>query len=187
MVPMVHENHLAIFVDVFVDEAAFTIEEARDILKAARDHDMPRKLHADEMADDHGAELAAEMGCVSADHLIWTSEKGIKAMAKEGVVATLMPGTVLSLGRTKFANARAFIEHGVPVALATDYNPGTCMCPNMLLIMALGCIHMKMTAEEVLVAATINGAAAVNRGMQTGSLREGKDADLLVLDIDTYK
>ena len=121
---------------------------------------MPRKLHADEMADDHGAELAAEMGCVSADHLIWTSEKGMKAMAKEGVVATLMPGTVLSLGRTKFADARAFIEHGVPVALATDYNPGTCMCPNMLLIMALGCLHMKMTAEEVMVAATINGAAA---------------------------
>jgi len=187
MVPMVHENHLATFVDVYVDEAAFTIEEARDILKAARDHDMPRKLHADEMADGHGAELAAEMGCVSADHLVWTSEKGMKAMAREGVVATLMPGTVLSLGRTKFADARAFIEHGVPVALATDYNPGTCMCPNMLLIMALGCMHMKMTAEEVVVAATINGAAAVNRGMQTGSLREGKDADLLVLDIDTYK
>jgi imidazolonepropionase len=138
MVPMVHENHLAVFVDVYVDQGAFTIEEARDILRAARDHDMPRKIHADEMADDRGAELAAEMGCVSADHLIWTSEKGMKAMAKEGVVATLMPGTVLSLGHTRFADARAFIEHGVPVALATDYNPGTCMCPNMLLIMALG-------------------------------------------------
>ena len=187
MVPMVHENHLATFVDVYVDQGAFTIEEARDILKAARDHDMPRKIHADEMADDHAAELAAEMGCVSADHLIWTGEKGMKAMAKEGVIATLMPGTVLSLGHTKFADARGFIEHGVPVALATDYNPGTCMCPNMLLIMALGCLHMKMTAEEVIVAATINGAAAVGRSAQTGSLREGKDADLLVLDIDTYK
>jgi imidazolonepropionase len=184
---MVHENHLATFVDVYVDETAFTIEEARDIFKAARQYDMPCKLHADEMADDHGAELAAEVGCVSADHLVWTSEKGMKAMAKEGVVATLMPGTVLSLGRTKFADARGFIEHGVPVALATDYNPGTCMCPNMLLIMALGCLHMKMTAEEVVVAATINGAAAVGRATQTGSLREGKDADLLVLDIDTYK
>src|SRR5450756_425740 len=95
MVPMVHENHLAIFVDVYVDESAFTIEEARVILTAAHDHDMPRKLHADEMADGHGAELAAEMGCVSADHLVWTSEKGMKAMAKEGVVATLMPGTCL--------------------------------------------------------------------------------------------
>jgi len=111
----------------------------------------------------------------------------MKAMAKEGVIATLMPGTVLSLGHTKFADARGFIEHGVPVALATDYNPGTCMCPNMLLIMALGCLHMKMTAEEVMAAATINGAAALNRAAQTGSLREGKDADLLVLDIDTYK
>jgi imidazolonepropionase len=187
MVPMVHENHLAVFVDVYVDESAFTIEEARTVLTAARDYDMPRKLHADEMADDHGAELAAEMGCVSADHLVWTSEKGMKAMAREGVIATLMPGTVLSLGHTKFADARAFIEHGIPVALATDYNPGTCMCPNMLLIMALGCLHMKMTAEEVMVAATINGAAALNRASETGSLRVGKDADLLVLDIDTYR
>jgi imidazolonepropionase len=187
MVPMVHENHLATFVDVYVDEGAFSADEARDILAAARDYGMPRKLHADEMADDHGAELAAEMGCVSADHLIWTSEKGMKAMSREGVIATLMPGSVLSLGRAKFADARGFIEHGVPVALATDYNPGTCMCPNMLLIMALGCLHMKMTAEEVLVAATINGAAAINRGAQTGSLREGKDADILVLDIDTYR
>lgn len=187
MVPMVHENHLATFVDVYVDESAFTIEEARDILTAARNYDMPRKLHADEMADDHGAELAAEMECVSADHLIWTSEKGMKAMARKGVIATLMPGTVLSLGRSRFADARAFIDHGVPVALATDYNPGTCMCPNMLLIMALGCIHMKMTAEEVLIAATINGACALNRGEETGSLRAGKDADVLVLDIDTYR
>ncbi|MGB9667253.1 MAG: imidazolonepropionase [Candidatus Cryosericum sp.] len=187
MVPMVHENHLATFVDVYVDESAFTPDEAREILKAARDQGMPRKLHADEMADDHGAELAAEMGCVSADHLIWTNEKGMKAMAKEGVIATLMPGTVLSLGHTKFADARAFIEHGVPVALATDYNPGTCMCPNMLLVMALGVLHMKMTAEEVMVAATINGAAAVGRAGDTGSLRPGKDADLLVLDIDTYR
>jgi imidazolonepropionase len=111
----------------------------------------------------------------------------MKAMAKAGVVATLMPGSVLSLGRSKFADARGFIEHGVPVALATDYNPGTCMCPNMLLIMALGCLHMKMTVEEVIVAATINGAAAINRASQTGSLRAGKDADLLVLDIDTYR
>jgi len=187
MVPMVHENHLATFVDVYVDADAFAVEEAREILTAARDYDMPRKLHADEMADDHGAELAAEMGCVSADHLIWSSEKGMKAMAKEGVIATLMPGSVLSLGRSRFADARGFIDHGVPVALATDYNPGTCMCPNMLLIMALGCLHMKMTAEEVLVAATINGAAAINRASQTGSLRAGKDADLLVLDIDTYR
>jgi len=187
MVPMVHENHLATFVDVYVDADAFAVEEAREILTAARDYDMPRKLHADEMADDHGAELAAEMGCVSADHLIWSSEKGMKAMAKEGVIATLMPGSVLSLGRSRFADARGFIDHGVPVALATDYNPGTCMCPNMLLIMALGCLHMKMTAEEVLVATTINGAAAINRASQTGSLRAGKDADLLVLDIDTYR
>lgn len=187
MVPMVHENHLATFVDVYVDQGAFTPDEAREILKAARDQGMPRKLHADEMADDHGAELAAEMGCVSADHCIWTNERGMKAMAKEGVIATLMPGTVLSLGHTKFADARAFIEHGVPVALATDYNPGTCMCPNMLLVMALGVLHMKMTAEEVMVAATINGAAAVGHAGDTGSLRPGKDADLLVLDIDTYR
>jgi imidazolonepropionase len=187
MVPMVHENHLATFVDVFVDEGAFTRDEARIVLKAAHDCDMPCKLHADEMADDHGAELAAEMGCVSADHLIWTSERGKKALAKAGVIATLMPGTVLSLGHARFADARSFIDHGVPVALATDYNPGTCMCPNMLLIMALGCLHMKMTAEEVLVAATINGAAAVGRADVTGSLRPGKDADLLVLDIDSYR
>ncbi len=187
MVPMVHENHLAVFVDVFVDNGAFTLEEAREILKAAQDYGMPRKIHADELSDSHGAELAAEMGCVSADHCDWTSERGMKAMAKAGVIATLMPGTVLALGGTRFADARGFIDHGVPVALATDYNPGTCMCPSLLLIMALGCLHMKMTAEEVLVAATINGAAALDRAAQTGSLKAGKDADLLVLDIDSYR
>lgn len=187
MIPMVHENHLAVFVDVFVDAGAFTLEEGREILRAAQELDMPRKMHADQLGEGQGAELAAEMGCVSADHCEYTTEHGMKAMAKAGVIATLLPGSTLSMGGKRFANARAFIDHGVPVALATDYNPGTCMCPNLLLIMAFGSLHMQMTPEEVLTAATINGAAAVGRAGETGSLGVGRDADLLVLDIDDYR
>jgi imidazolonepropionase len=143
---------------------------------------MELKLHADEIKPLGGAELAAEIGCISADHLIAASDNGIKEMAKKGVIANLLPGTSFNLQTGNFAPARKMIEEGVPVSLSTDYNPGSCPTENIQLIMSFGALIMKMTPEEIITAVTINGAASLGLEEKIGSLDLGKQGDLVIFD-----
>jgi imidazolonepropionase len=143
------------------------------------------KLHADELSPLGGAELAARLGAVSADHLLRISDAGIEALAEAGTIATLLPGTAFFLGLA-YAPARKLIDRGVPVALATDCNPGTCPTENLPLVGAMACTQMGMLPEEVVTALTINAAAAVGRADRLGSLEVGKQADLVICDVPNY-
>ena len=155
-------------------------------MQAAKDAGFKLKFHADEIVTLGGAELAAELGAVSADHLLHVSEEGIMAMAKEGTVATLLPLTAFAL-REPYAPARKFIDAGAAVALATDLNPGSCFSGSIPLTIALACIYMNMSIEETITALTLNGAAALDLASETGSLEEGKSADIIILEFDNYK
>ncbi|HYW68423.1 MAG TPA: imidazolonepropionase, partial [bacterium] len=161
MIPAVAAEKLARFCDVFCEEGVFTVEQSRRVLLAAREHGMEPRLHADELHPAGGAELAAELKAASADHLVCASDEGIAAMAEAGVVAVLLPGTTLSLGSTGFAPARKMIDAGVPVALATDCNPGSSMTESMQIILSLASMMLRMTPEEAIVAATVNSASAL--------------------------
>ncbi|MDW7650073.1 MAG: imidazolonepropionase [Bacillota bacterium] len=185
MLPRVAAENLAEFCDVFCEEKIFTIEQSRRILTAAKECGLKPKLHADEIVSYGGAELAAQVGAVSADHLLQASEKGIAAMAEAGVVAVLLPGTAFFLMK-EYARARRFIEAGVPVALSTDCNPGSSPTQAMHLILSLACLEMKMKPAEALTAATINAACAIDRGHLVGSLEPGKQADILIMDAPNY-
>ena len=181
MLPVVEEKKLAEFCDVFCEEGVFSIDQTRRILLAARKHEMKLKIHADEIVTLGGAELAAEIGCVSADHLLAASDKGLEALANSTTIANLLPGTAFNLG-AEFANARKMIEMGVPVAISTDYNPGSCPTENIQFIMTLSSLKMKMTPEEVITGVTINGAAALGIEDKVGSLQKGKKADIAIFD-----
>lgn len=181
MLPAVAAEGLARFADVFCERGVFDLAESRRILTRARDLGLGVKLHADELAPFGGAELAAELGAVSADHLLHASETGWQAMADRGVVAVLLPGTAFFL-REPYAPARRMVDLGVPLALATDHNPGTCTLESMAQVMGLACLEMRLTPAEALTAATINAAHALGLGQETGSLEPGKRADLLVVD-----
>ena len=183
MIPAVSAQKLAKFADVFCETGVYTVDESRAILSAARDHGLLLKLHADELTSSGGAELAASIGAVSADHLAAVSEDGIKALASGSTVATLLPGTMLFLGKTKHAPARRLIEAGVPVALATDFNPGTSPTPNVSLILTLGVSQLHLSVAEALIAATVNGAAALGLASETGQIAAGFSADLSLFDI----
>lgn len=187
MIPAVAGEGLARFCDVFCERGVFTVEQSRRVLTAAREHGMGLKLHADELHTSGGAELAAELGAVSADHLVCVSDEGMAAMADAGVVAVLLPGTTLSLGKTDFAPARKMIESGVPVALATDCNPGSSMTESMQIILSLASMMMRMTPGEALVAATVNAASAIGMADAVGSLAPGKLCDLVVWDVDDHR
>ena len=186
MIPAVAEGKLAEFCDIFCEEGVFDIEESRRILTAARGAGLKVKLHADELSPCGGAELAAEMRATSADHLVAVSERGIKALKAHQVLAVLLPGTTFSLGLREYAPAREMIGEGVPVALATDMNPGSCRTESMAIIMTLACVMMRMTPAEVITAATLNGAYAIERGDSVGSLDVGKKADIVLWDIPQY-
>lgn len=181
MIPAVAERGLAVFCDVFCEEGVFTVAESRRILEAARARGMKLRLHADELATTGGAELAAELGARSADHLIFVSEAGMKALAAASCVATLLPTAAFYLRLGRFAPARALLEAGVPVALATDVNPGGGLSPSIPFAMAIACFSMGLSFEEALAAATINAAFSLDLHREVGSLEEGKRADLLVL------
>ncbi|TAH63934.1 MAG: imidazolonepropionase [Gottschalkiaceae bacterium] len=182
MIPKVAEEKLAEFCDVFCEEGVFTIEETRRILNEAKEYGMYSKLHADEIEPIGGAELAAEIGAVSADHLVAASEQGMKMMAENGVIADLLPATSFNLGSGKYANARKMIELGVPVALSTDYNPGSSPTENLQLVMSFASIMLKMTPEEVFSAVTINSACSLKRENSIGSIKIGKKADIVIFD-----
>jgi imidazolonepropionase len=185
MIPRVADEYLAEFCDVFCEEGVFTVEESRRILLAGLEHGLRPKLHADEVARTGGAELAAEVRAVSADHLAKASEAGLRAMAESGTVAVLLPGTGLFLGHA--ANARRMVELGVPVALGTDLNPGTCPIESMAVVVGLACARLGLSVAEAIVAATVNAAHAIGRGGRIGSLTVGRQADVLVLDAPDHR
>jgi imidazolonepropionase len=185
MIPEVAERGLAEYCDVFTDEGYFTVAESERILEAATAHEMKVRVHADELADVSAAAMAARVGAVSADHLLKISDEGIDAMAEAGVIATLLPGTAFYLN-LPYAPARRLIERGLPVALATDCNPGTNMCENMGMTLALACMGMRLTIEEAITASTLNGAAALDRSNQIGLIQPGYQADIIIADVPTY-
>jgi imidazolonepropionase len=182
MLPDVASEGLARFADVFCEPGVFTIEEARTILTAARSAGLGLKLHADELRASGGAELAAEIGATSADHLAAISESGIRVLAESDTVATLLPGTLLFLGKEKQAPARALIDAGAAVALATDFNPGTSPTTNFPLIMSLGVSQLRMSVAESMIASTVNGAAALALADRIGQIAPGFSADLALFD-----
>jgi imidazolonepropionase len=183
MIPAVAAGDLARFADVFCETGVYTVEESRAILGAARQSGLLLKLHADELTACGGAELAASLGATSADHLAAVSDEGIAALAAGSTVATLLPGTMLFLGKTKQAPARRFIEGGVPVALATDFNPGTSPTPNLPLILSLGVSQLRLSVAETVTAATVNGAAALALAESVGQIAPGYSADLALFDV----
>ena len=183
MLPAVARDHLAAYADVFCEPGVFTVAESREILSAARASGLAIKLHADELTSGGGAELAGELGALSADHLAAISDAGIAALAAHGTVATLLPGTMLFLGKTAQAPARRLIEAGVPVALATDFNPGTSPTTNFPLILTLGVSQLRLSVAEVLLAGTVNGAAALGLADRVGQIAPGFSADLALWDI----
>ena len=179
MIPAVAAEGLAEFCDVFCETGVFTAEESREILLCGRRHGLRPKIHADEIDPIGGSQLAGEVGAISAEHLIVCPPQGISSMARAGTVACLLPATSFYLGAS-FAPARQMIDAGVPVAMATDFNPGSCPCLNLQLVMNLGCLKYRLTPEEVLTAVTLNGAAAIGRAQTVGSLEPGKLGDLVL-------
>ena len=179
VLPEIKRQGLAEFCDVFLETGVFGVEESRRLLTAAREMGFGLKIHADEIDELGGSQLAGKLGAVSAEHLIATGERGMEALAGGGVTAVLLPCTSLYLNKS-FARARDMIAHGIPVAVATDFNPGSCPSLNIGLCMTMAYLKYRMTPEEILSAVTINAACAVNRGGSTGTIESGKQADMVI-------
>ncbi len=186
VLPQVARENLAEFADIFCEKNVFTIEQSRKFLTAAREQGFKLKIHADEIVQFGGSELAAELKCLSADHLLQASDEGIRAMAETGVVATLLPLTAFSL-REEYARGREMIDKNCIVALATDLNPGSSFSSSVPLLFALACIHMQLSPEEAVTAFTINSAAAIDKADKIGSIDVGKQGDLVLLQFPSYK
>jgi len=186
MIPKIAEKQLAEYCDVFCEKGVFSLEQSRRILAAGKSYGLKPKIHADEMTTLGGAELAAEISAVSAEHLLFSSIEGTKAMAKKSVIAVLLPAAAFSLMSGRHADARKMIELGVPVALGTDFNP-SCWVENMQLVIAFACHFLRLTSAECITAATINAAHAIGRAGEVGSLEIGKKADVIVLDVPNHK
>lgn len=186
VMPVVKERGLAEIVDIFTEEGVFDIEQSRRYLKAAKELGFELKMHADEIVTFGGAELAVEMGTLSADHLLKASDKGIGKLSDSNTVATLLPCTAFSL-KEEFARGRYMIDQGCAVALATDLNPGSCFTASIPLLIALACIYMEFSPEEAVTALTINAAAALGRADKIGSIDVGKQGDVIILEFPSYK
>ncbi|MGL5973491.1 MAG: imidazolonepropionase [Oscillospiraceae bacterium] len=186
VLPKVKQQNLAEFFDVFVEKNVFTIEQGEKLLTEAKNLGFKLKIHADEICCLGGAELAAKVGAVSADHLLMASDKGLLDMIKKGVVATMLPVTAFSL-KENYARARFIIDNGGALNVATDYNPGSCFSENLSLAISIACIYMGMTIEEAITAVTINAAAAINKENEIGSIDIGKKADIIILENESYK
>ena len=186
VMPRVAERKLAEFCDIFCEKNVFSVTQSRRLLSKAKELGLKLKLHADEIVQTGGAELAAELEAISADHLLQASEEGIRQMAAAGVVATLLPATAFSL-KEPYARGRYMIDSDCAVALATDFNPGSCFTESIPLIFALATLYMDITTEEAITALTINAAAAIDRADTIGSLDVGKHGDLAVLEYPSYK
>jgi len=186
ILPAVADEKLAVFCDVFVERGVFTNEEGDAVLRAGAALGLIPRMHADELSDTDGASLAATLGCASADHLMQISDAGIAALASSNTVANLLPATSFFLMSDRYAPARKLIDAGAIVSLSTDCNPGTSMTESMPMVMQLATLQMKMTVEESLTAATLNGAASLQIAHETGSIEVGKRADLVLLDAPNY-
>lgn len=183
MLPQVAEEFLAEFCDVFCEHGVFTVEQSRRILMEGKRNGMMPKIHADEIESLGGAQLAGEIGAISAEHLLAATDEGLQELADNGVTPVLLPGTSFNLGLQNHARARDMIDrYNLPVALSTDYNPGSCPTESIQLIIALGSLNLKMTPEEILTACTINAANALGRTTDIGSVKKGKRADLTIFD-----
>ncbi|MCK4258556.1 MAG: imidazolonepropionase [Halanaerobiales bacterium] len=186
ILPKVKADDLAEFCDVFCEKGVFSIEETRKIMLAAKEMGFDLRLHADEIHPLGGAELAAELGAISADHLLMISDEGIRAMRDRGVIANLLPATAFTLQKP-YAPARKMIDEGLPFALSTDFNPGSSPTPSLPLAMTIACLYMKLTPEEAFHAVTINAAHSLKRADKIGSIEVGKQADLVIFDIENYR
>ena len=186
MLPYIANKKLARFCDVFCEKGYFSVEQSRTILAKARSMGLELKVHADELSASGGSRLAAEMKAVSADHLEHIDDSGIEALKSAGVVAVLLPGVSFFL-RHAYARARNLIDAGVPVAIASDFNPGSCMSFSMPMMMTIACTQMGMTPEEAITACTLNGAAALKLTNVVGSIEVGKQADIVLYDVPNYR
>jgi imidazolonepropionase len=187
MIPRVAEEQLAEFCDVFCEDKAFNLEESRKVLETGKRYGLKPKIHADQLSPGGGAELAAEVGAFSADHLEYVSQTGIERMAEENVTAILLPGASFFLSMKRFPPAREMIQGGLAVSLATDLNPGSSMTESLPLMMTMGCTLFKMMPAEVIRATTIHAARSMGREDEIGSLDVGRQADVLILDIPNHK
>lgn len=187
VLPIVKEKNLADFCDIFTEKGVFTIEESRKFLEGAKKAGFKIKMHADEIAEGFGgAELAGEMGCTSADHLLKISNEGIKSLRDNNTCATMLPLTAFSI-KSPYAPARKIIDEGGGCALATDFNPGSCYSESIPLLIALSTIYMNMHMNEVITALTLNGACALGKGAEIGTLEEGKSADFAIFNVPSYR
>ena len=184
MIPAIAKEKLAEYCDVFCENGYFSIEDSRRILITAQKHGIKSRLHADEFEDSDAAKLAAELRAISADHLMAVSDSGIQALADKGVIATLLPGTTFFLGKSNYAQGRKMIDMGCDVAIATDFNPGSCTIQSMPYIISLACLYCGLSIEEAFIGATWNGARALNREKEIGAVNEGYQADLLFWELN---
>lgn len=183
MLPIIKEKNLSDFCDVFCEEGVFSVEETRLILKRAKNLGFKVKLHGDEIVPIGGAELAGEIGAISAEHLMAISEEGIKSLKENKVIANILPGTSFNLGKS-YAPVRKMIDNNIDIALSSDYNPGSCPCENMQFIMNIASCQLKMTPKEIFKGVTLNGARALDRENTIGSLEKGKNGDFVVYDVN---
>jgi imidazolonepropionase len=183
----IKEAQLADFVDIFCETGVFTIEQSRKFLQQAKEKGFGLKIHADEIDPLGGTELAVSLGAASADHLVAASDEGIRQLSEGNTVAVLLPGTTFYLGKDQYARARKMIDEGAAVALATDFNPGSCVTENLQMIMSLAALKLKMSAEEIWNAVTVNAAHAIGKSSEAGTLEEGRSADFVIWDVPNYK
>jgi imidazolonepropionase len=187
MLPRIKQDGLAEYCDVFCDPSAFSVDEARRLLGAAKKHGYALRMHVDQFGNDGGAQLAAEVGATTADHLEHTGPDGFEALRKAGVQPVLLPASVYALGLRHYPAARQMIDSGLPVVLATDFNPGSSPTASMPMVLSLACTQMHLTPAEAITAATINAAYSLGRGAEIGSLEPGKFADFAIHDCDDYR
>jgi imidazolonepropionase len=187
LIPAVADAGLARYCDAFCDDHAFTVEEARIVLAAAKTHGLGLRLHAEQFRPGTGAALAAELGAATADHLETATDQTLIQLRDAGVHPVLLPGSVFALGRTQYPPARKMVDLGLPIVLATDFNPGSSPVPSMAFILSLACIQMGLSPAEALSAATINAAWSLGLGNETGSLQPGKKADFLLHEFSDYR
>ncbi|HEU5140136.1 MAG TPA: imidazolonepropionase [Bacillales bacterium] len=186
MLPEIKNNSLAEFVDIFCETGVFSVDQSRAFLEKAKEVGFQVKIHADEIDPLGGAELAADLGAISGDHLVGTSDEGMRRLAEEGTIAVLLPGTSFYLGKENYARARKMLEAGVAVALSTDFNPGSSVTENLQFIMNLAALKLKMKPEEIWHAVTVNAAYAIGRGESAGKIVTGRTADMVIWDAPNY-
>jgi imidazolonepropionase len=187
LIPVVARRKLAEYVDCFCDRGAFSVAQCRRVFEAGLRHGLVPRVHADQLTRTGASRLAVKLGAASADHLDWVTDDDVRVLARSNVVATLLPGSNFHLGLQRFVPARRLVEAGAIVALATDFNPGTSPTPNMQMILSIACAALRLTPAEAISAATLNAAYALRRAHRLGSLEPGKQADLVVMDLDDYR